>query len=143
MDLGSGFNPPESNQYIAVLEFEIYPKYPRTVIVLAYASGRRYGEYLSGVGGLSCKFLLKPPPPPIFSCEHQKSKGENQDLRHEGVNLTFREAKRHFEAKYLEDLLRRIHGNMALASRSSMVGRPYLYKKIKEHGIQPEMFRDR
>ena len=30
---------------------------------------------------------------------------------------------------------------MTMASRYSRVGRPYLYKKIREYGLEPESFR--
>ena len=56
-------------------------------------------------------------------------------------DLPLKEAKRHFESEYFKNLLRRTRGNMAKASRYSHVGRPYLYKKIREHGIEPEHFR--
>jgi DNA-binding NtrC family response regulator len=56
-------------------------------------------------------------------------------------DLPLKEAKRIFETEYFKDLLRKTNGNMTLASRYSRVGRPYLYKKIREYGIQPDQFR--
>ena len=64
--------------------------------------------------------------PPIFSCKEHQSTGKDQSLDHNSRGLPLREAKRIFEIKYYKDLLRRTHGNMALASKTSMVGRPYL-----------------
>ncbi|MBN1475387.1 sigma-54-dependent Fis family transcriptional regulator [Candidatus Sumerlaeota bacterium] len=64
--------------------------------------------------------------------------------RNNGVsaaNVPLKEAKRRFEREYFCDLLRRSKGNMSLASRRSRVGRPYLYKKINDHQINPDDFR--
>lgn len=57
------------------------------------------------------------------------------------AHLALKEAKRQFESEYFLGLLRRTHGNMTLASRFSRVGRPYLYKKIKEYDLNPDEFR--
>ncbi len=57
------------------------------------------------------------------------------------LDLPLKEAKRIFETEYFKGLLRRTHGNMTMASRYSRVGRPYLYKKIREYGLEPESFR--
>jgi len=57
------------------------------------------------------------------------------------ASVPMKQAKRLFEAEYFKDLLRRTKGNMTLASRISRVGRPYLYKKLKEHEIDPDGFR--
>jgi DNA-binding NtrC family response regulator len=57
------------------------------------------------------------------------------------ANVPLREAKKRFEREYFRDLLRRTKGNMSLASRSSRVGRPYLYKKINDYQIDPNDFR--
>lgn len=56
-------------------------------------------------------------------------------------NIPLKEAKRRFETEYFTGLLKRTRGNMTMASRFSRVGRPYLYKKIREYGIEPETFR--
>ncbi|MCE5231644.1 sigma 54-interacting transcriptional regulator [bacterium] len=56
-------------------------------------------------------------------------------------NMPLKEAKRRFETEYFNGLLKRTRGNMTMASRFSRVGRPYLYKKIREYGIEPEKFR--
>lgn len=55
--------------------------------------------------------------------------------------IPMKQAKRNFEAEYFRSLLQHTKGNMTLASRISKVGRPYLYKKLKEHTIEPEEFR--
>lgn len=55
--------------------------------------------------------------------------------------VPMKQAKRNFEAEYFKSLLQHTKGNMTLASRISKVGRPYLYKKLKEHAIEPEDFR--
>lgn len=57
------------------------------------------------------------------------------------AELPLKEAKHLFEAEYFTALLKRTRGNMTMASRLSKVGRPYLYKKIKECEIEPEVFR--
>ncbi len=46
-----------------------------------------------------------------------------------------------FETEYFKGLLTRTQGNMTLASCYSRVGRPYLYKKIREYGLEPDNFR--
>lgn len=56
-------------------------------------------------------------------------------------DIPLREAKRSFESEYFKNLLRHTGGNMTLASRISKVGRPYLYKKIKDHSIEPNDYR--
>lgn len=56
-------------------------------------------------------------------------------------NMALKEAKRLFETEYFKQLLRRTKGNMTKASRFSRVGRPYLYKKIREYGIEPDVYR--
>jgi DNA-binding NtrC family response regulator len=55
--------------------------------------------------------------------------------------VPMKQAKRNFEADYFKSLLQHTRGNMTMASRISKVGRPYLYKKLKEHEIEPEEFR--
>lgn len=52
-----------------------------------------------------------------------------------------RVAKATFETEYYRDLLRHCRGNMSAASKISKVGRPYLYKKIRECNLDPESFR--
>ncbi|MEN6627692.1 MAG: sigma 54-interacting transcriptional regulator [Candidatus Sumerlaeia bacterium] len=56
-------------------------------------------------------------------------------------NMPLKEAKKRFETEYFTGLLKKTRGNMTMASRFSRVGRPYLYKKIREYGIEPEKFR--
>ena len=58
-----------------------------------------------------------------------------------GYDMPLKDAKRVFETEYFTSLLRRTRGNMTMASRQSRVGRPYLYKKIREYGIEPESYR--
>lgn len=57
------------------------------------------------------------------------------------TSVPLRQAKRTFEAEYFKSLLGRTGGNMTMASRISKVGRPYLYKKLKEYKIEPDEFR--
>jgi sigma-54 dependent transcriptional regulator, acetoin dehydrogenase operon transcriptional activator AcoR len=57
------------------------------------------------------------------------------------AEMALKDAKRVFETEYFIGLLRRTRGNMTLASRQSRVGRPYLYKKIREYGIEPDQYR--
>lgn len=42
---------------------------------------------------------------------------------------------------YLQELLRRTHGNMAVAAKISKIGRPYLYKMVHQAGIDVDAFR--
>lgn len=57
------------------------------------------------------------------------------------LNVSLRDAKKLFETDYFSSLLKRTQGNMTMASKLSRVGRPYLYKKIREYGLLPEEFR--
>ncbi len=72
---------------------------------------------------------------------------EDEPASHSGVttggltSMPLKEAKRRFETEYFKGLLKRTRGNMTMASRYSRVGRPYLYKKMREYGIEPEQFR--
>ena len=54
---------------------------------------------------------------------------------------SLRQAKEDFEREYFRALLAHTRGNMSLASKISKVGRPYLYKKTREHGLDPADFR--
>ncbi|MCX7011961.1 MAG: sigma 54-interacting transcriptional regulator [Candidatus Sumerlaeota bacterium] len=54
---------------------------------------------------------------------------------------SLRTAKQDFELHYFRTLLSHTRGNMSMASKISKVGRPYLYKKIREHALNPEDFR--
>ena len=54
---------------------------------------------------------------------------------------SLRTAKQDFEQQYFRTLLSHTRGNMSMASKISKVGRPYLYKKIREHALNPEDFR--
>ncbi|NUP91177.1 MAG: sigma-54-dependent Fis family transcriptional regulator, partial [Candidatus Sumerlaeia bacterium] len=65
----------------------------------------------------------------------------NSDNTVAAANVPLKEAKKRFEREYFKDLLRRTRGNMSLASRSSRVGRPYLYKKISDYEIDPKDYR--
>ncbi len=55
---------------------------------------------------------------------------------------SLREAKVQFETEYYRDLLIRTQGNMSLAAKISKVGRPYLYKKIRDCHLDPDTFRN-
>ena len=68
-------------------------------------------------------------------------KAESATVRPVAANVPLRSAKRSFEAEYFKNLLERTGGNMTMASRISKVGRPYLYKKLREYEIDPEAFR--
>ncbi len=59
----------------------------------------------------------------------------------DGEPVPLRQAKRGFETDYFKNLLEQTRGNMTLASKISKVGRPYLYKKLKEYDIEPSDFR--
>ena len=52
-----------------------------------------------------------------------------------------REEKRLWELAYYFALLWQTKGNVTLAARIASIGRPYLYKKLGEHGLSPEAFR--
>ncbi|OPZ07903.1 MAG: Transcriptional regulatory protein ZraR [candidate division BRC1 bacterium ADurb.BinA292] len=55
--------------------------------------------------------------------------------------VSFKKAKREFETNYFTRLLEKASGNMALAARYSRVGRPYLYRKMRAIGLDPDAFR--
>jgi hypothetical protein len=59
------------------------------------------------------------------------------------AEVPLREAKRDFERAYFRDLLRRVRGNVSLGSRRSGVPRPYLYRKLNQHNLDPNDFRDK
>jgi DNA-binding NtrC family response regulator len=67
------------------------------------------------------------------------AKASRDDSCSDGVSL--RRAKNEFELRYLRTLLSRTHGNISQAARISKVGRPYLYKKIRQHELVPSDFR--
>jgi DNA-binding NtrC family response regulator len=74
---------------------------------------------------------------------------EIRGLAHKGgaaveadVSLSLKEAKQDFERRYMEQLLRRVRGNVSEAARSAQVDRPYFYKKIKKYRIEPDSFRN-
>ena len=67
------------------------------------------------------------------------AKAVQDDSCSDGVSL--RKAKNEFELRYLRTLLSRTHGNISKAARISKVGRPYLYKKIRQHELTPADFR--
>jgi DNA-binding NtrC family response regulator len=56
--------------------------------------------------------------------------------------LSLKEAKQAFEKRYMEQLLRRVRGNVSEAARTAQVDRPYFYKKIKKYQIEPDRFRN-
>jgi DNA-binding NtrC family response regulator len=57
------------------------------------------------------------------------------------VSVSLKEAKQVFERRYMEQLLKRVKGNVSEAARSAQVDRPYFYKKIKKYRIEPDHFR--
>lgn len=53
----------------------------------------------------------------------------------------FNDAKKYFYVFYLKNLFSFCNGNITQASIISSIGRPYLYKKVKEHNIDPSDYR--
>lgn len=57
------------------------------------------------------------------------------------LELPLREARQVFERAYIENLLRRSHGNVTEASRHAGMGRASLHEKINKLGIESDRFR--
>jgi len=63
-------------------------------------------------------------------------------LSHEGEEiLSFKEAKRAFETRYVEGLLRRCSGNISRAARLAKKDRKDFYDVIRRTGVEPGHFR--
>ena len=63
-------------------------------------------------------------------------------LAHEGDDiLSFKEAKRAFETRYVEGLLRRCSGNISRAARLAKKDRKDFYDVIRRTGVEPSHFR--
>jgi two-component system response regulator GlrR len=54
---------------------------------------------------------------------------------------SFREAKRAFEARYVESLLRLCEGNISQAARLAKKDRKDFYDVIRRTGVDPALFR--
>jgi len=54
--------------------------------------------------------------------------------------LTFREARSHFEKQYLETLLTKHGGSVATAAKAAGMSRAHFYELIKKHGIELSRF---
>ncbi len=65
----------------------------------------------------------------------ENSRESNPGLIH------FDEAKKQFEKHYIEKVLERTSGNIAEASRLSLIPRQNIYEKIKKYSISPNRFR--
>ena len=67
---------------------------------------------------------------------------ESLMLAHEGEEiLSFKEAKRAFETRYVEGLLRRCSGNISRAARLAKKDRKDFYDVIRRTGVEPGHFR--
>ncbi len=55
--------------------------------------------------------------------------------------LSFKEAKRAFETRYVEGLLRRCSGNISRAARMAKKDRKDFYDVIRRTGVEPSLFR--
>jgi DNA-binding NtrC family response regulator len=55
--------------------------------------------------------------------------------------VPFDEAKRQFEKNYIECVLEKTNGNVAEASRLTLIQRQNIYEKIKKYSINPDRFR--
>ena len=55
--------------------------------------------------------------------------------------LSFKEAKRAFETRYVEGLLRRCRGNISRAARLARKDRKDFYDVIRRTGVDPAQFR--
>jgi DNA-binding NtrC family response regulator len=56
--------------------------------------------------------------------------------------LPLDEARRRFEARYVEELLSRTGGNVAAAARLAGISRPNFHKKLRGLGVDPQKFKD-
>ena len=54
---------------------------------------------------------------------------------------SFKEAKRAFETRYVESLLRRCNGNISRAARLAKKDRKDFYDVIRRTGVDPAQFR--
>ena len=54
---------------------------------------------------------------------------------------SFKEAKRAFETRYVEGLLRRCSGNISRAARLAKKDRKDFYDVIRRTGVDPQQFR--
>ena len=59
----------------------------------------------------------------------------------DGEVLSFKDAKRAFETRYVEGLLRRCNGNISLAARLAKKDRKNFYDVIRRTGVVPGEFR--
>ena len=67
---------------------------------------------------------------------------ESLMLANEGEEvLSFKEAKRAFETRYVEGLLRRCSGNISRAARLAKKDRKDFYDVIRRTGVEPGQFR--
>lgn len=57
-------------------------------------------------------------------------------------SATHRSILKQIEAACLHAWLLHCKGNMTRVAKLTGIGRPYLYKKVKEYGIDPELYRD-
>jgi two-component system response regulator GlrR len=57
------------------------------------------------------------------------------------VVLSFKDAKRAFETRYVEGLLRRCSGNISRAARLAKKDRKNFYEVIRRTGVDPSAFR--
>jgi len=81
----------------------------------------REAVYLAGSGAISAEALV---------------------LAAEGDEvLSFKEAKRAFETRYVESLLRRCRGNISRAARMARKDRKDFYDVIRRTGVEPAQFR--
>jgi DNA-binding NtrC family response regulator len=55
--------------------------------------------------------------------------------------LPIEDARRRFEARYLEELLVRTRGNVAAAARLAGISRPKMHAKLDVAGLDPRRFR--
>ena len=68
--------------------------------------------------------------------------GEGLPLSAKVLDGPLREARAHFEAFYLERLLRLTQGNVSEAARRAGMGRASLHEKINKLGLDPARFRE-
>jgi DNA-binding NtrC family response regulator len=55
--------------------------------------------------------------------------------------VPLKQAQRHFEVRYVEDLLAQTGGNVAAAARLAGISRPNFHKKLKTLGVDPHRFK--
>ncbi len=79
--------------------------------------------------------------PPEVTAKSGQEANSNAKVDARLLELPLREARQIFERAYIENLLRRCHGNVTEAARHAGMGRASLHEKINKLGIESDRFR--